>query len=234
MCKNPPKSPKRLFFTKFLQSLNNLQKTNFCWWVGVCVQFLIQLCTTLTAFKQPVLVSSNFFHISLINYISSTHHGNIVLIHVRWLCLSIKGIKAHQTSKNYPILFIFLQCMLIVWIWLIFLWWNATLNKHSKKNKPYWLIHEYVPWLRNYPYLTYCFQHFELREHPSPISNGWKVGNGKCRAVRYTGGSLPECDNNCSDTSRSDSDSGTGTEYGSSADSVSEYKCCRNTWILIQ
>ena len=76
-------------------------------------------------------------------------------------------------------------------------------------------------------YLTYCFK--QLRKHPSPSSNGWTVKNGKCRAVRYTCGPLPECDNNCRDTSSSDSDSGTDTEYKSSADSSSDYNCCRDT-----
>ena len=32
-------------------------------------------------------------------------------------------------------------------------------------------------------YFTYCNKPFELREHLSPISNRWKVENGKCRAV---------------------------------------------------
>ena len=70
--------------------------------------------------------------------------------------------------------------------------------------------------LQRVKYLTYCFKHFELREYPSLISNGWNVG--KCRAVRYTHGPLPERDNNCSDISSSDSDNGTGTEHESSAD----------------
>ena len=33
--------------------------------------------------------------------------------------------------------------------------------------------------------VTHCLKNFEIREHPSPIRNGWKLENGKCRAVRY-------------------------------------------------
>ena len=71
-------------------------------------------------------------------------------------------------------------------------------------------------------YLTYCLKNFEVREHPSPITNGWKLKNGKCRVVRYTCGSLPECDNYFRDTSSSDSDSDTDTECESSTDSSSD------------
>ena len=71
-------------------------------------------------------------------------------------------------------------------------------------------------------YLTYCLKNFELREHPSPIMNGWKLENGKCRVVRYTRGPLPECDNYFRDTSSSDSDSETDTECESSTDSSSD------------
>ena len=63
-----------------------------------------------------------------------------------------------------------------------------------------------------------------LREHPSPIRNGWKLENGKCRAVRYTRGPLPNTENYASDTSSldSDSDSDTDTECESSTDSDTE------------
>ena len=75
-------------------------------------------------------------------------------------------------------------------------------------------------------YLTYCLKHYLLREHLSPIRKGWILESGKCRAVRYSLGRLPDCDiesDNESDTniSSDDSDTDDETEYGSSTDSSS-------------
>ena len=72
-------------------------------------------------------------------------------------------------------------------------------------------------------YLTYCLKNFELREHPSPIMNGWKEENGKCRAVRHTRGPLPEREDYANDTTDNDtfslhSDSDSDTECESSTD----------------
>ena len=33
-------------------------------------------------------------------------------------------------------------------------------------------------------YLAYCQKNFQLSRHPSPIGNGWKIIDGKCRPLR--------------------------------------------------
>ena len=75
-------------------------------------------------------------------------------------------------------------------------------------------------------YLTYCLKHYKLREHPSPIGNGWILESGKCRAVRYSLGPLPDYDiesdnEGDSNISSYDNDIDDETEYGSSTDSSS-------------
>lgn len=35
-------------------------------------------------------------------------------------------------------------------------------------------------------YISYCQIHYDLLEHPSPISHSWEFMNGKCRPVCYT------------------------------------------------
>ena len=59
-------------------------------------------------FFGSIAVNIRVIHNSQINYISSTHNffkhdGNIILIHMRWLFLSKKGIEEVKTSKNYLI-----------------------------------------------------------------------------------------------------------------------------------
>ena len=87
-------------------------------------------------------------------------------------------------------------CQLLVRKWVVFTYYRAN-------------------------YLTYCLKHYDLREDPSPIGNGWKLENGKCRVVRYTRGPLPDCnylsDSSSESSSEDDSDSDI-TEYGSSTD----------------
>ena len=64
---------------------------------------------------------------------------------------------------------------------------------------------------------------FELGEKSSPIMNGSKDENGKCRAVRHTRGPLPEREDYANDTTGNDtfslhSDSDSDTECESSPD----------------
>ena len=40
-------------------------------------------------------------------------------------------------------------------------------------------------------FITYCQEHYNLLDHPSPINNGWEVINRKCRPVCYTAPPLP-------------------------------------------
>ena len=75
-------------------------------------------------------------------------------------------------------------------------------------------------------YITYCQRHYDLHVHPSPISCGWEIKNGRCRPVRYISAALPDLllepsesydsDNDSTDTDNED------TEYGDSTDSSDE------------
>ena len=52
---------------------------------------------------------------------------------------------------------------------------DDTLNHHCARTK----------------HITYCQFHFTLVEHPTPISHGSEIINGKCQPVRYTLPPLP-------------------------------------------
>ena len=41
-------------------------------------------------------------------------------------------------------------------------------------------------------YLSYLIRHPSIKNHPSPIGNGWEIVNGRCRPVRYTKSALPD------------------------------------------
>jgi len=40
-------------------------------------------------------------------------------------------------------------------------------------------------------YLSYIQHHYELKNHPSPLQQGWHLVDGKCRPIRYTKPALP-------------------------------------------
>ena len=48
------------------------------------------------------------------------------------------------------------------------------------------------PHLERTKYLSYCQMYYDFQEHPSLISHGWEVINGKCRPVPHTLPALPE------------------------------------------
>ena len=75
-------------------------------------------------------------------------------------------------------------------------------------------------------YITYCQQHYNLYDHPSPISNGWKIQNGRCHPVRYLLAAMPDLIQEPSTSDNSDNDSpdtdDEDTEYENSTDSSEE------------
>ena len=67
-------------------------------------------------------------------------------------------------------------------------------------------------------YLSYCWQHYELQQHPSPIGHGYQHINGRCRPLRYKQSALPECTPQATSMQAFDSDD-SDSEYGESSDS---------------
>ncbi|MCG8430912.1 MAG: hypothetical protein MJA29_07055 [Candidatus Omnitrophica bacterium] len=80
-------------------------------------------------------------------------------------------------------------------------------------------------------YITYCQRNYSLKEHPSPIGQGWEVINGKLKPVRYNDTALPDelrqqesrLDNSESESSGDDDDSSEVSSddsvFGNSTDS---------------
>ena len=68
--------------------------------------------------------------------------------------------------------------------------WNKLKKKKTSRLPPD--EDTLVQHFKKVNYLAYCQIHFSMKQHPSPIGNGWEVINGKCRPVRYMKGPLPD------------------------------------------